>query len=64
MTDQNKIVIEEEVNSLILGTFLNNNRATGEVKPLRVFKLSVQEEDKRSEKRVNFKFLKMMTKDA
>ena len=43
---------------------MNNNRATGEVKPLRVFKLSVQEEDKRSEKRVNFKVLKMMTKDA
>ena len=64
MTNHTKRVIEEEVNSLILGAFLNKKRATGEVKTLRLFKLSVQEEDKRSEKRVNFKVLEMMTKDA
>ena len=61
MIDQTKREIEEEVNSLLSGKGSNKRIATGKVKSLHVFKLSVQEEDNHSEDRVPFKVWNMMT---
>ena len=63
MTAQTKKAIENEVNSLILGSS-NKNRAIGEHKTLRALRLGDHKDAKKPEYRIPLKVWKMMTPEA
>ena len=64
MTAHTKRAINDDVNSLLLGTGLNKRIATGNNKEFCALKLDIPEDKKRSKDRSPFKVWKMMTRDA
>ena len=64
MTAQIKKAIENEVNSLLLGSGSNKRRATGEQKALRAIRLGDQKDNKTQEERITPKVMKMMPPEA